>query len=618
LVERNIDVVDAGGSSPSPRTRIYFPSKNSYTTCVSERPLNQFSGPEKFDYPAYKILLNRANPGAYTLTPEEREQLIRCGYHFLEIEKNTYEATCAFDAAQDFSGLRKVVEHLLEEYRNSIDVPKILNLLEDHEGIRDFLNTHSDLETYAYYEEAFESVRNELYRYITEFWQKNGTSAATGILNEGVDCIALHNLAQDYDIAIPIACGGLKQGAVAHLLGIPTRIADIHAHNQPTAEGTWINSVTAEDFDGKKVLLLDKDAVSGATIQEAVDMLKEFKVKEIGVYFAHPILPPNATHEIGTNISGLLKDLKIFAPRNVPMTNAGDAYIETHEKLGTLYGRRRQIERLFLDEATALQDKFPTLAEALKAFTSKHIEMFDLLNPKIPGISEVREQILLKMNNLYQEHKDFINTNTYSDLPDSIDRFIKILDTAEPLSIDFESQLIKARYQKKGEDMAKKRSIENIHYPSNPLAAFNAAQKAVQNGFDVALIVGPEGFAYEPYFQDLGIDTVAINIPENTEGEPRNITLLNDLSILEGRKVLVVEDDVNTGATLTKLLEGIESYHATELGLYLGQPKKFQKIMNIPPAFEKVYIAQDISPTAGKEYRDFMETKGYRIFKTNL
>jgi hypothetical protein len=310
----------------------------------------------------------------------------------------------------------------------------------------------------------------------------------------------------------------------------------------------------------------------------------------------------------------LPEGLEIFSPSNAPLEKAGDVYIEAHEKLGTLYGRRLQIGNLFIEEAQKLQKQFPELATSFRTFVSEQFRVFDSLNPNLPGILEVREQILLKMNNLYRDHKGFVKDNMYS-LSGVAENFKKILTTTQPMPIGFESELIRARYRKQGDEAAQRRNIENPHYPSNPLAAFNAAQKAVKEGFDMVLIVGPEGFAYEPYFHDLGVPTVAVNIPESGENEPRTIALLDDLTALQGKKVLVVEDDVRTGATLQKLLEHLQPHNPAGLGLYLGQPEQFQRVTNIPQSFEKTYLAED-SATAGKEFSEYLESRGLKIFKT--
>lgn len=575
--------------------------------------------PEHYQFnEEYFNLLSRAKQNLEALSRQERERLAKFGYHYLDIEKNERGAMNAFKALQDFEGLRKVVKQLLCEGRDlkeqdSYALVSALISLEDHDGIRDLLNRKDVKFGEDTYETAFEPLDQLLYEYIRKFLQENKTPIATGIINRGIDLIAIRNLAQSYDIAVPIARGGLRQGAIANLWGMPTRIVDIAAHGRKKARGKWVNPVSIEDFKGKRVLLFDKDAISGATIQKAVSMLNRFQTKNIGVYFAYPVLEPG-TVGVGTRTQGLPEGIEIFSPENVSMERAGNVYIEAHERLETLYGRRRKIKDLFIKHAEKLQEKFPELADAFRKFADEHARAFDSLNPNLAGISEVRERILRRMNMLYQNYQGYLDSKMY-DLPGVAENIKQILDTAKPLPFGFESKLINARYAKQGEQAAQRRNIENPHYPSNPLAAFSAARKAVKQGFDIALIVGPEGFAYEPYFIDLGVPTIAVNIPESRENEPRTIKLLEDLAAVKDKKVLVVEDDVRTGATLQKILEHLQPHNPASLGLYLGQPAKFQKVKKIPHNFEKTYIAE-YSETQAKEFCEHLESRGLKIFKT--
>lgn len=571
----------------------------------SER--NQFNEEEYYD------LSSRARQGVDALSPQDRERLVKFGYYWLNVERNEYEAMRTFAAVQDFDGLRKVADQLLHARPDSFDLPNVLTLLEDHEGIRNLLN-REDVEFRKYtYEQAFDALDRPVYEHIRKFLDENKTPVATGVVNKGIDLIAIRNLAKKYDVAVPIARGGLNQGAIANLWGMPTRIVDIAAHNRKVPKGKWVSPFVPEDFNGKRVLLFDKDAVSGASVQKAVSMLKRFQTDGIGAYFAHPVLQPE-TIGIGTIMRGLPEGLEIFSSKDASMKEAGDVYLEAHEKLETLYGRRRKIEHLFIEEAEKLQEQFPELAEAFRTFTAEQCRVFDSLNPHLPGISEVREQILLKMNELYRDHRKYLKDKVYA-WPQVAENIRHIFITTQALPSGFESELIRARYKKQGEEAAQRRNVENPHYPSNPLAAFNAARKAAREGFDVALIVGPEGFAYEPYFHDLGIPTVAVNIPESGADEPRTIKLLDDLSTLQGKKVLVVEDDVRTGATLQKLLEHLEPHNPARLGIYLGQPEQFQKIPNIPQSFENTYLAE-YSPNAGKDFAEYLKSKNLKIFKT--
>jgi hypothetical protein len=124
--------------------------------------------------------------------------------------------------------------------------------------------------------------------------------------------------------------------------------------------------------------------------------------------------------------------------------------------------------------------------------------------------------------------------------------------------------------------------------PISYTAAFRNAQGAVKDGYDVALIVGPEGIAYAPMFEDLGIETLVINIPEDSPDGPRTFTVLSDLERLRGKRVLVVEDDVVSGATLRKILEETAPFSPASFGLFLGYPGQ-QMLGNVPGEFEKVY-----------------------------
>ena len=568
---------------------------------------------QQFNMEEYYHLLSCVQNGVDKISRQDRERLVQFGHHWLDSEENTYEAMRAFEAAQDFEGLRKVADFLLRERPDSSSLPCVLADLEDHEGIRNLLN-REDVKFREYaYGEFFKSFDEPLYEYIRKFLERNKTPVATGGVNQGIDLIAIRNLAQEYDIAVPIARGGLNQGAIAHLWGMPTRIVDIAAHKRKVPKGKWINPIEPDDFYGKRVLLFDKDAVTGASIQKAVSMLKNFQTESIGVYFTHPVLKPGSIG-IGTITRGLPKRLEIFSPKNAPMKNAGDTYLEAHEKLETPYGLRRKAERQFIEEAEKIKGRFPELAESFRTFVSAQFHVFDALNPNLPGVAEVRQQILKRVNQLYREHKNFLESNMYS-LPNVVENFRRMLETRQVLPAGFESELVRARFRKQGEEAARRRNVENPHYPSNPLAAFNAARKAVKEGFDIALIVGPEGFAYEPYFLDLGIQTVAVNIPESREDEPRTIKLFDDLSILQGKKVLVVEDDIRTGATLQKLLERLSPQNPAGLGLYLGQPEKFHKIQNIPQEFENIYLAEE-SPTSSREFKEYLESKNLKIFKT--
>lgn len=558
-------------------------------------------------------LLSRGREGIDKLSPGEREQLLVLGNYFLGTENDYYRAKLAFNALQDFAGLRKTADRISsgEQPDSNWDLTDILTCLEDYEGLRERLNRFYN--QFCYY--AFAPLSPFLGEYIKTFLEKNNTPVATGILNEE-DLIAIRNLAKEWDVAVPIARGGLKQGAIAQLWGMPTRILDLHAHKRKTPTSQWINRVAPEDFEGKRVLLFDKDAVTGATVREAVRILNDFKIARIGIYFAYN--SSTSEYRIGTHLENLPSGIEILYPANAPLQNAGDALIEAHERLGTLYGRRRQIQNLLTVESQIIKDQFPELSEALMAFVSEGMSAFDSLNPILQGISDVREKILSIMTRTGENLRDLLKNGVFSAFPNSLKNSIENLRNTRPLYPGYETDLVRARYARQAEELAQKRKVSNPHNPSSPLTAFNAARRAVQDGYDFALIVGPEGFAYEPYFLDLGLPTVAVNIPESRPDERRTMKKFDDLSVLEGKRVLVVEDDVRTGATLEKLIKHLKRHSPGSLGLYLGQPKNFQELKNVPSSFVKTYMAGDdtYSPAEAKEFREYLESRGLRIFKT--
>ncbi len=198
---------------------------------------------------------------------------------------------------------------------------------------------------------------------------------------------------------------------------------------------------------------------------------------------------------------------------------------------------------------------------------------------------------------------------------------IKIIEMTEPLIKGYEDDLVRARYAEREKECVEKRGLKNIHVPSSPLEAFDAAKRAVEQGYEIALIVGPEGFAYEPYFLDLGIQTVAINIPESGEGENRSLEIFDDMSALVGKKVIVVEDDVRTGATLEKVKEAIGDNIPSKISLYLGQEERFQLIDNIPGMYSEIFIARakdDKDSDAGARFQEHLKSKGLKVFKNSV
>ncbi|HII39300.1 TPA: phosphoribosyltransferase [Candidatus Micrarchaeota archaeon] len=75
--------------------------------------------------------------------------------------------------------------------------------------------------------------------------------------------------------------------ARAELYGMPTFVLDVSAHGRAKPSSKWKDSIKREDVEGKRVLLFDKDAISGASVREALWRISKFKPKSVAIYFAH-------------------------------------------------------------------------------------------------------------------------------------------------------------------------------------------------------------------------------------------------------------------------------------------------------------------------------------------
>ncbi|HII39301.1 TPA: phosphoribosyltransferase [Candidatus Micrarchaeota archaeon] len=287
--------------------------------------------------------------------------------------------------------------------------------------------------------------------------------------------------------------------------------------------------------------------------------------------------------------------------------------MEAHERLGTPYGRRRTVESRFKEFASEISKKNQATGDLLGKFLSKSLRAHDSLNPLVYGTTDLRASILNRLENIASQYPN----NILDLFPPALAALHQMITVSKPLPADWEHTLAIKRYASKAAQIAEKREIKNKHLPHDTLAAFHAAAKAVKSGgFDYALIVGPEGVAYEARFNELGLPTVAVNVPEARPGKPRQLKKLDDLSLLKGKKVLVVEDDVRTGATLQRVLKAIKPHAPASLELFLGLPEHLQLLKNVPADFKRMHITPAChAPEMAKEFRRHLKSRGVRVFK---
>ncbi len=394
---------------------------------------------------------------------------------------------------------------------------------------------------------------------------------------------AISSLSPSYDVCVALARGGLFAGTVAELLGHKVITLQVAAHDQKNPWSRFIGEVHPEDIRGKRVLLLEDDTVSGASIKEAVKALKPFGPVSMGVFFNHGYEYFDGK---GLEITRSL-GLAVHHSENMTYEPSLPFFYRLHEALNTSLGRLRKVNRAFeevLDACTRSD-----VASTLKTYTDEQERLYFALNHFLPGMEKVREAIVHNLESSLGQYKEA--HQLASMFPSSLDSIASLITSKSLMPLGWAEHLAKGRYQEKAEKRVAELKVSGIRFPHSYTAAFRAAKAAQKDSYDVALIVGPEGFSFEPIFQDLGIPTVAINIPEDSFGGARTMKAFDDLAALKGKKVLVVEDDVQSGATLKKILEAAASHAPRSWGLYLGLASQYQKKDNIPPVFQKVYVA---------------------------
>ena len=74
---------------------------------------------------------------------------------------------------------------------------------------------------------------------------------------------------------------------------------------------------------------------------------------------------------------------------------------------------------------------------------------------------------------------------------------------------------------------------------------------------------------------------------------PRRCELLDDLSGVRGKRVLILEDDVASRTTLKLVDDRLREFQPGVIDLYLGRPKAAPVLEFIDPRIDKVYLAED-------------------------
>ena len=83
-------------------------------------------------------------------------------------------------------------------------------------------------------------------------------------------------------------------------------------------------------------------------------------------------------------------------------------------------------------------------------------------------------------------------------------------------------------------------------------------------------------------FTWLGMDVLDVDVDEHSTVEDRPYRELDDLSVIEGKNIVLIENDVVTGATLEKVITNLNRYKPKSISVYLGIEEGRQALENVP------------------------------------
>ena len=149
--------------------------------------------------------------------------------------------------------------------------------------------------------------------------------------------------------------------------------------------------------------------------------------------------------------------------------------------------------------------------------------------------------------------------------------------------------------------------------PQDSVAAWAMAMRLTGSGtVDEYIAIAPEGHAYGFFFERVGIPVLSIFV----DYPPTRIATSDDLSLIRGRRVLLIEDDIVSGASLGLVMKELTRHEPSSVSLYLGREKECQQLQNIPSRIDGIFLAEDVLGPADRcrhesEFINFFQNFGH-------
>ncbi len=405
-----------------------------------------------------------------------------------------------------------------------------------------------------------------------------------------------------YDTFVAIASGGLFAGGMADFLGLNSKVISVHAKEGKVLESRFVDDILPSDIEGKNVLLLENDFVTGDSLLESARLLMGFNPKSIGAYCSFDFAPkPSAVERLVKSGMALYMSAGPCFSRDDFQEGYLGAFFEIQKRLGTPLGRYLfSADRLhaLLDGKYGIPEEYAT---GVKRYLERSEEAFLSLNQSIPACARAREYLIEQIDHERRNISELLMVHSGDGARDAFLRLAPYWNQVSYLPGSFAQELAHEAFAGPAKKYADRKGVVNEHAPSHYLGVWKRVQELTYTEkYDAVVFVGPEGFSYEPLFPRTK-PSVAVNIPL-LSGEGREVDWLDDPSLLRGKNVLVVEDDVVSGGTLKALMKQLERVNPRGVDLLLTLPKGYQKVENIPSNIGHVYYPAEETPDVEAEF----------------
>lgn len=176
-----------------------------------------------------------------------------------------------------------------------------------------------------------EDLRDHAYNKFQKWISKKGFSYAIFFHPANIVKMA-YELSNKYDIGIGIAKGGLCLTWVFNLFGLKTKVVEAHRKGIG-ATFRYVDRISLEDIRDKKVVIFDKDIVTGRTTRRIIRELKRFKPKSLDLILFHD--PVNVKGGFGSYLPSVSEQFNnVYYPKKLMYTNFDKAVKQFGSVLG--------------------------------------------------------------------------------------------------------------------------------------------------------------------------------------------------------------------------------------------------------------------------------------------